>query len=60
MRIGNHACLFKDRINRETEELISGFADTGSEGFEVGARFFDIERREYLNGLLEENNISLS
>lgn len=60
MKIGNHACLFKDRINKETEELISGFAAVGSAGFEVGARFFDIERREYLDGLLKENNISLS
>lgn len=60
MKIGNHACLFKDRINKETEELISGFATTGSAGFEVGARFFDIDRREYLNTLLEKNNISLS
>lgn len=60
MVLGVHAVLFKEKIASETEHVVSMIQSTGAEAFEMGARFFDITKREEFTAILEKENITLS
>lgn len=60
MKIGCHAVLFGGRIAEETEEILKGFSNTGCQGIEMGARFFDVTKSDYLKGLLDQYHLQLS
>lgn len=60
MLLGVHAVLFKEKIASETEHVVSMIKSTKAEVFEMGARFFDIARRDEFVAILEKENITLS
>lgn len=60
MKIGCHAVLFGPRIANETEFVLSSLHETGAEGAEMGARFFGLERSDYLMNALTKTGMELS
>lgn len=60
MKLGCHAVLFKDKILTDTKELLTEIKNTGFSGTEIGARFFGIDKKEYLSETLNETDMLMS
>jgi sugar phosphate isomerase/epimerase len=60
MRIGCHAVLFKEQIVTDTQKIIESLKEAGAEGIELGARFFGVEKNEYLKAELEKQGMELA
>lgn len=60
MKLGCHAVLFKNKISTETKELLAAIRSTGFSGTEIGARFFGIDKKEYLSETLNETEMQMS
>ncbi len=60
MKLGCHAVLFKDKISTDTKGLLTDIRKTGFQGTEIGARFFGVDKREYLCKTLDETDMSMS
>jgi inosose dehydratase len=60
MRFGGHAVLFKGKIKTETENIIKGFAEAGFCGIEIGARFFGMEDKKFLEDTLSKFGMVMS
>lgn len=60
MKLGCHCVLFRERIATETQFILNNMAATGFDGIEMGARFFGIERKEFLQKALDKAGIELA
>ena len=60
MRIGAHCVLFKQRIQTETGDILSGFAGAGYQGVELGSRFFGVTEKTKLTEALDRSGIELA
>jgi inosose dehydratase len=60
MRLGIHAVLFKGRIATETDQVLSMIESSRAEAFEMGARFFGVDKGEAMSRKVSEHHLALS
>ena len=60
MRLGAHCVLFGPAIASDTDGVIGKLAFAGAEGCELGERFFPLEAREQLTGVLDRHQVALA
>lgn len=60
MKIGCHCVLFGAAIDTDTDEVLSNMAKTGCQGVEIGARFFGLEKGQYLKSILDKHGLVLA
>ncbi|MBR1583938.1 MAG: TIM barrel protein [Clostridia bacterium] len=60
MKLGGHCVLFGPAIASDTEGVINKLAFAGAEGCELGERFFPLEQRALLTGVLDRHHVALA
>lgn len=60
MKLGIHAVLFKEKIATETDHILSLIESSGAETFEIGARFFGVDKGEEMSRKVEGHHLNLA